>query len=384
MNWNFWQHEYFGNSFSVYLEFLLILLLALLLKKYIAKILTRSFFPLFKKFSSEYYAEKFHRLLSPPIQGIIQTIAFYAAFVQLDQSLNRIIVWSSQLPAGENGQRISKAIVTLMDVTDKLFFLFSIFYVTLLISRILSFVFLVWTDRAITNKDKARQQMLPLLKDVLIVALWIMSFFIVLGAVFQVNVAALIAGLGVGGIAIAFAAKESLENLLASFMVLLDKPFMIGDWIKVDNVEGTIEKVGFRSSRIRSFDRSLIILPNRKLIDSSLENFSERGSRREKFTIGAVYGLSRSSLNQIMEEIKTAIRETPQTTEEPLVYLDSFGDSAVNILVIYYLRISPDLDYPATRQSINLAIYEIMYRLGTGFAFPTQAQIQSGTLNPED
>lgn len=384
MNWDFLQREYFGNPLSVYLEFFLILILALLLKKYIAKILTRSFFSFFKKFSSEYYAEKFHRLLSPPVQGIILTIAFYAAFVQLDQSLNRIIIWSSQLPAGENGQRINKAILTLMDVTDKLFFLFSIFYITLLISRILSFLFLVWTDKAIAHKDKARQQMLPLLKDVLIVTLWIMSFFIVLGAVFHVNVAALIAGLGVGGIAIAFAAKESLENLLASFMVLLDKPFMIGDWIKVDNVEGTIEKVGFRSSRIRSFDRSLIILPNRKLIDSSLENFSERGVRREKCTIGAVYGISRSKLTQIIEEIKMAIRETPQTTEEPLVYLDSFGDSAVNIIVIYYLRISPELNYPVTKQHVNLAIYEIMYRLGTGFAFPTQVQIESDTLNPED
>lgn len=384
MNWNFLQQEYFGNSLSVYLEFFLILLLALLLKKYIARILTRLFYSVFKNFSAGYYAEKFHRLLSHPVQGIIVTIAFYAAFVQLDQSLSHIIVWSTQLSEAGNKQNISRVIVTLMDVTNKLFILCLFFYVTLLISRILSFVFLVWTDKAISNKDKARQQMLPLLKDVLIVTLWIMSFFIVLGAVFHVNVAALIAGLGVGGIAIAFAAKESLENLLASFMVLLDKPFMIGDWIKVDNVEGTIEKVGFRSSRIRSFDRSLIILPNRKLIDSSLENFSERGSRREKFTIGAVYGISRSGLLQIMQEIKSAIKQTPQTIEEPLVYLDNFGDSSVNIIVIYYLKISPDLDYPSVKQSINLAIYEIMYRLGTGFAFPTQVQIESEALNPDD
>ncbi|HET8572635.1 MAG TPA: mechanosensitive ion channel family protein [Edaphocola sp.] len=384
MQLNILQHEYLGNPLSVYAGFLLILLLALLLKKYIARILTGIFYSLFKKVSSDYYAEKFHRLLSYPVQGIILTIAFYTAFVQLDQSLSRIIVWSNQLPAGKNGQEISRAIVTLMDVTDKLFFLFTFFYFTLLISRIISFIFMVWTEKAVLHKDKARQQMLPLLKDVLIVALWIMGFFIVLGAVFHVNIAALIAGLGVGGIAIAFAAKESLENLLASFMVMLDKPFMIGDWIKIDNIEGIIEKVGFRSSRIRSFDRSLIVIPNRKLIDSSLENFSERGTRREKFTLGAVYGISRSKLTQIMQEIKGVIKQAPQTTEEPLVYLDSFGDSAVNIIVIYYLKISPELDYPATKQDINLSIYEIMYRLGTGFAFPTQVQVQGNALNPED
>lgn len=381
MNWDFLQQNYLGNQLYVYIEFALILLLAIFLKKYIARILARLFFVVLKKKSNSYLSKQFRNLLSQPFQGIILTIAFYFAFLQLDKPLSNIIIWNRARSAAKSGQEISHLVITLMDIIDQLFILCLFFFVTLLIVRSLSFFFLAWMQKAEEEQDKARLQMLPLLKDVLTVTLWIISFFMLLGAVFNVNVAALIAGLGVGGIAIAFAAKESLENLLASFMVMLDKPFAIGDWIKIDNVEGTIEKVGFRSSRIRSFDKSVIILPNRKLIESSLENLSERGLRRVKFTVGAVYGISRENLRQIIKEIKESIQKAPDTVEDPIVYLDSFGDSSVNIIVIYYVVVRDSVDFFGLKQEINLAIYEIMYRLGTGFAFPTQVQIQGEAID---
>lgn len=381
MNWDFLQQEYLGSHLYVYIEFVLILLLAILLKKYIARILARLFFAFFKKKSTSFLGAQFRNLLSYPFQGIILTITFYIAFLQLDKPLNNIVIWNRSRSAVKPEKEMAHLVVSLMDIIDQLFILFLFFFVTLLIARLLSFFFLVWTQKAEREKDKARLQMLPLLKDVLTVTLWIISFFMVLGAVFHVNVAALIAGLGIGGIAIAFAAKESLENLLASFMVMLDKPFAIGDWIKIDNVEGTIEKVGFRSSRIRSFDRSLIILPNRKLIEGSLENLSERGTRRVKFTIGAVYGISKENLRQIIKEVRDCIQNTPHIVDEPIVYVDNFGDSSVNILVIYYVEVGDDVDFFGTKEQINLAVYEIMYRLGTGFAFPTQVQIHGEAID---
>lgn len=377
MNVDFLQKDFLGSHLYVYVEFSLILVLALLLKKYIARILARLFFVFLRKKSNSLLGSQFRVLLSQPFQGLILTIAFYFAFVQLDQPLSGVVLWNRAKSAGA----VQRLVISLMDVIDQIFILCLFFFITLLIARLLSFFFLAWTQKAEREQDKARLQMLPLLKDVLTVTLWIISFFMVLGAVFNVNVAALIAGLGVGGIAIAFAAKESLENLLASFMVMLDKPFAIGDWIKIDNVEGTIEKVGFRSSRIRSFDKSVIILPNRKLIESSLENLSERGLRRVKFTVGAVYGISRENLRQIISEIKEVIQKTPNTVEEPIVYLDSFGDSSVNIFVIYYVAVRDDVDFFGLKQEINLAIYEIMYRLGTGFAFPTQVQIHGEAID---
>jgi MscS family membrane protein len=381
LNLDFLQQEYFGNSVIVYIRFAVILILALLLKKYITAILTRLFFTLFKKFSTEYFGQQFKALLLRPIEGIIVTVFFYVAFNQLADSFNKVILFKRSKPVVQAAGEAPSRLVTLMDLVDHLFFLFLIFYFVLLISRVIDFLFLVWIQKAKDAADRERQQILPLLKDVLKVVVWAFGLFSVLGAIFHVNVAALIAGLGVGGIAIAFAAKESLENLLASFMVMIDKPFTIGDWIKVNGVEGTIEKVGFRSTRIRSFDKSIISLPNRKLIDSNLENFSERGMRRVKFTVGAVYGLSQETLETTIKEIKNTILKTSGTVGEPIVHLDDFGDFSVNILVIYFVAVNQDIDFGQVKEKVNFGIYHVMYRFAKGFAYPTQVEIGGEDIN---
>ena len=381
MNLDFLQQEFLGNSLMVYLRFAVILILALLLKRYITAIFTRLFFTVFKKFSAAFYGQQFKQLLLRPIEGLIVTVFFYIAFNQLSVSFDKLILFKRTKPVTEVGQEIASKVVTLMDVIDHLFFLFLIFYFILLLSRILDFIFLVLLNKAVEEGDRGKQQILPLLKDVLKVVVWAFGFFSVLGDIFHVNVAALIAGLGVGGIAIAFAAKESLENLLASFMVMIDKPFTIGDWIKVNGVEGIIEKVGFRSTRIRSFDKSVVSLPNRKLIDSNLENFSERGMRRVKFSVGAVYGLSRETLETTIGAIKNVILKTEGTMGQPIVHLDEFAASSVNILVIYFVSASPETDFGTVKEKVNFGIYHAMYQHAKGFAFPTQLSIDGQDIN---
>ncbi|RYZ15436.1 MAG: mechanosensitive ion channel family protein, partial [Sphingobacteriales bacterium] len=307
MNTDFLQQVYFGNSVETYLRFVVILILALLLKRYITAIFTRLFFTVFKKFSSAYFGQQFKELVLRPIEGLIVTVFFYVAFYQLSLSLDKLILLRRMKAVKEAGKEVPSTLITVMDVVDHLFFLFLLFYFILLISRVLDFVFMVMVQKARDNDDRERQQILPLLKDVLKVFVWAFGVLSVMGVVFHVNVAALVAGFGVGGIAIAFAAKESLENLLASFMVMIDKPFTIGDWVKINGVEGHIEKVGFRSTRIRSFDKTMISIPNRQLIDNNLENFSERGMRRVVFSVGAIYGVSRKALEKTMEEIRLLI-----------------------------------------------------------------------------
>ncbi len=164
-------------------------------------------------------------------------------------------------------------------------------------------------------------------------------------------------------------------------MVMIDKPFTIGDWIKVNGVEGIIEKVGFRSTRIRSFDKSIVSLPNRKLIDSNLENFSERGMRRVKFSVGAVYGLSQEALETTISAIKNVILKTEGTLGQPIVHLDEFGASSVNILVIYFISAAPETDFGTVKEKVNFGIYQAMYRHAKGFAFPTQLSIDGQDIN---
>lgn len=381
MNLDFLQHEYWGNAVETYLRFAVILLLALLLKRYITAIFTRLFFIVFKKFSAEYYGQQFKELLLRPIEGLIVTVFFYIAFYQLSISLDKIILFKRLKPIKQVGEEVASKLFTIMDLIDHLFFLFLLFYFVLLISRVVDFIFLVLIGKAKDDDDRERQQILPLLKDVLKVVVWAFGILSVMGVVFHVNVAALVAGLGVGGIAIAFAAKESLENLLASFMVMIDKPFTIGDWIKINGVEGNIEKVGFRSTRIRTFDKSIISIPNRKLIDENLENFSERGMRRVLFSVGAVYGLSKTSLEATMTAIRNVILKTDGTAGTPIVQLESFGDSSVNIQVIYFISVNAEVDFGKVRQQVYFGVYEAMYEHAKGFAYPTQLEISGEDIN---
>jgi MscS family membrane protein len=382
LNTDFLQEVYWGNSVAVYLRFVVILILALLLKRYISSIFTRLFFTVFKKFSAAYYGQQFKELLIRPVEGLLVSIFFYIAFYQLSSSLDKVTLFKRIKPVKEAvNKEIAETFFTVMDLIDRLFFLFLLFYFVLLISRVLDFVFLVMVNKAKENDDRERQQLLPLLKDVLKVIVWSFGILSVLGAVFHVNVAALVAGLGVGGIAIAFAAKESLENLLASFMVMIDKPFTIGDLIKINGVEGNIEKVGFRSTRIRSLDKSVISIPNRQLIDSNLENFSERGMRRVLFTIGAIYGLSRETLEKTMSEIRNVVLKTEGTTGIPAVNLESFGSSSVNIQVVYFVTVSAEVDFGKVKEQVYFGVYEIMYQHAKGFALPIQVGIQGADVN---
>lgn len=381
MNLDFLQQVYLGNTVEVYLRFVIILLLALLLKRYISAIFTRLFYTVFRKFSSDYFGQQFKELLLRPIEGLIVTVFFYIAAYQLSTSLDKVILFKRMKPIKEAGKDVASTLVTIMDIVDHLFFLFLLFYFVLLISRLLDFVFLVLVSKAKDRNDRERQQVLPLLKDVLKVIVWAFGILSVLGAVFHVNVAALVAGLGVGGIAIAFAAKESLENLLASFMVMIDKPFTIGDWVKINGVEGNVEKVGFRSTRVRTFDKSVISIPNRQLIDNNLENLSERGMRRVLFKVGAVYGLSVATLEMTMKEIRNVILKTEGTTGAPSVQLESLGDFSVNIQIVYFISVNENVDFGKVREQVYFRVYETMYRYAKGFAYPTQVEIEGAELN---
>jgi MscS family membrane protein len=367
-------HQHLWDVPIVYfVRFGIIFLLALILKRYLSGIITRLFYSLFRRFASTVHTDKFGELLRKPVEGVLLTFLFYLALNQLDLLFEKIVLFKRH--------KASFTSFTLMELIDHLFFFFGIFNIVLLITRVITFLFYVWVQKAIAAADRERQQLLPLLRDVFVVLLWAFGFFTILGTVFHVNVATLIAGLGMGGVAVAFAAKESLENLLASFMIMIDKPLTIGDWIKVGNVEGTVEQIGFRSTRIRTFDRTQVSLPNKNLIGDTLENFSERGMRRVKFMIGAVYGTSRTNLEKIISDVKKMIMDTPHTTGTPSVYLDSFADSSINIQVTYFVVFPTPVPFEDIKQQINFGIYRIMYQYGKGFAYPTQLSIPGEDIN---
>lgn len=199
-----------------------------------------------------------------------------------------------------------------------------------------------------------------------------------LGAMLQVwgiNVTALVASLGLGGLAFALAAKDTASNMFGSFALLADKSIRIGEWIKVGGVEGTVEDIGMRTTKIRSFEKSLITVPNQIVANSPIENFSRRGVRRIKMNIGLTYNSSAAQINTIVHEIRTMLHNHENVSQKDtlLVNFESFGDSALNIFIYTFTSTSNWERYLNIREDIHLKIMKIVEENNASFAFPSQS-----------
>jgi len=206
------------------------------------------------------------------------------------------------------------------------------------------------------------------------------AFVIVVGGVailqeWGINVSALIASLGLGGLAFALAAKDTAANLFGGLTVLADKSMKVGDWIKIGDVEGIVEDIGLRTTKIRSFEKSLIIVPNQFLANQSLENFSRRNVRRIKMTIGLTYSTTREQMVKILKEIREMLKNHPGIAKDQLlmVYFTDFGESSLDIFIYCFTNTADWSKYLEIREDVNLKIMEIVERNGASFAFPSRS-----------
>ncbi len=202
-------------------------------------------------------------------------------------------------------------------------------------------------------------------------------------AQFHIPVGTLLAGLGIGGIAIALGAQKTLENVIGSLAIVSDKPFQVGDWVKVEDVEGTVESVRLRSTQIRTFERSLVTYPNGRLADMRLESFAARDRFRLSTRLGLVYGTTRAQLEAITREIEAWLRAQPQVWPDLVICkLAGFGDYTLNVEVAAWF-IVPDMNaFRAVRQEALFAMMEIVERNGSELAFPTTTILTPGIQGP--
>ena len=199
-----------------------------------------------------------------------------------------------------------------------------------------------------------------------------------LGAILQlwgVNVAGLMAGLGIGGLAFALAAKDTAANLFGSIALLLDKSIRIGEWIKIDGVEGVVEDIGMRTTKIRTFRKSLITLPNQVIANSPIENYSRRGIRRIKIKLGLTYDATSEQIEQVIADITTMLRnhEGIAQDETMLVNFTSFDDSSLGLLIYTFSKTSNWERYLKIKEEVNLNIMKIVESNKVAFAFPSQS-----------
>ena len=185
------------------------------------------------------------------------------------------------------------------------------------------------------------------------------------------DITTIIAGLGIGGLAVALALQDTIKNFIAGVLILVDKPFFIGHWIKVNDVEGIVEEIGIRSTRIRTFDHTLITIPNSKLLEENIENLTVRDRRRVLFTIGLTYDTPPEKIERAKEIILKIIEEHKNTLPPYRVHFVEYGDWSLNLRVEYFIRNLGFDYYLNTVEEINLAIKRELEKEGIEMAFPT-------------
>jgi small-conductance mechanosensitive channel len=186
-----------------------------------------------------------------------------------------------------------------------------------------------------------------------------------------VNVTALIASLGVGGVAVALAVQNILGDLFASFSIIFDKPFVVGDFLVIDDYMGSVEHVGLKTTRVRSLTGEQLVFSNSDLLGSRIRNFGRMNERRVAFEIGVTYQTSRDKLKRIPDMLKAAIEKQSQTRFDR-AHFKSFGDFSLIFETVYYVGV-PDYNvHMDIQQAVNLGIHEAFEREGIDFAYPTQ------------
>lgn len=212
------------------------------------------------------------------------------------------------------------------------------------------------------------------------IALWTIIFLLII-ANLGFDITALIAGLGIGGIAVALALQNVLGDLIASLSIVLDKPFVVGDFIIVDDMLGNVEHVGLKTTRVRALSGEQLVFANTDLLGSRVRNFKRMFKRRIVFTIGVVYGTPVEKLERIPQMIKDIIEEEPKADFDRSHFAE-YGDFSLNIETVYYVTVPEYNVYMDTQQSINLKLYRQFKNEGIEFAYPTQTLFLKRDVTP--
>jgi MscS family membrane protein len=244
------------------------------------------------------------------------------------------------------------------------------FTITWLIARLVDAIIREYLIPLAEKSDSTMDdQMIPVIRKGLRSVIWILGILVALNNA-GYNVGALLAGLGIGGLALAMAAKDTVANIFGGITIFTDKPFKINDRVKLGGFDGTVTEIGIRSTRLKTLEGRIVTIPNSKFTDGMVENVSLEPSRKIVLNLGLVYDTSSDQMEKAMELLKAIGTQHPLTEENVLVGFNDFGASALGLIFIYYIK--KDADILITQSEINLEIKRKFEENGLEMAFPTQ------------
>jgi len=343
------NNQVIGISIGQYATALGIILVAYITKKIFAYLSIKVILPLAQKTKRE-LDDRFFACLQKPAEFLIFLIGLFIAVEIL------------QLP-GEpfDFSKLATALLKALVIFDIAWFLFNLVdMVDHYLSR--------WAERTESTLD---DQLAPLLRKSLRIFVIVMAGLMAIQT-FGYPITGVLASLGIGGLAFALAAKDTVSNIFGSLMIIFDRPFHVGDWIKAGDMEGTVEEVGFRSTKIRTFAKTLISVPNNIIANLALDNYSRMPKRRIRLTVGVSYDTTPKQMREAVKRIRELLKIHPAIDQEFfLVNFTDFGASSLDIMVYCFTTTTVWGEYLDAREDVCLKIMDTLAELGLEIAFPS-------------
>jgi MscS family membrane protein len=347
------QPDFLGVALWRYVIALVVLLLGFALKKFLEAVILRRLVHLFSKTSFK-YDELMVTALGKPLSAFVMVGCIYLAtlIVGADMSLSdavRTLIHKSYLVAV--GLIVLWGVYRLVDV------------------------FAQYLDDFASKEDDAmRGQFIPVIKQSLRIFTLIVGGLTILSSL-DVDIKALLGGLGIGGVAIALAAQDAVGNFIGTLSIFTDRPFKVGDWIIVgDKVDGNVEQIGFRSTKVRTWPKTLMSIPNKVLATEVVDNWSRMPKRRVKMTVGVTYATTADQMETLLQRIRQLLEEDEGVDSDFfLVRFTDFGASSLDIFLYYFTKSIRWDEHLAVRERVNLKMMRTIREMGLSIAFPTRS-----------
>lgn len=348
----FLQQQIFNNSIENYLYVAGIILSALLIKRLISKYLAKLLYKLVAKAAKNIARQSFLDLVVQPLDMFLVLLISIIAIDKLKfpQAFNFTIY---HITFGQLIDSIAAGTLIIVFIW--------------LCLRVIDFVAMILEEKANLTADQTDNQLIVFFKDFFKVILVMIGVLLVLRFSFNKHIGNLLTGLSIVGAAIALATRESMENLIASFIIFFDKPFITGDLVKVNGFSGTIERIGLRSTRIRTTDKTYISVPNKQMVDTIVDNITLRNQRHVELRLELGLQATAQQLKALTPAIKT-ILEKPDI-ENRMVYLMDTGKNAHIVTVDYFTTMQQSVEeFNTLREAVNLEIIELLETNGLELA----------------
>jgi MscS family membrane protein len=348
---DFLEQIWLDNPVKDYLAVGGTILFIIILKRLISRYVAGLMFKLVNRIWKDVDKKSFISLL-------IQPLGFFLLILVSIISLHRLV-----FPERLNVEVYSYSVKQIVHTVATIILISSFIWLLL---RIIDFIATILEKKANLTADQSDNQLIVFFRDFFKVILGIIGIMMVLNYAFHLNVGSLITGLSIVGAGIALALRESLENLIASFIIFFDKPFTTGDLVKVNAITGTVERIGLRSTRIRSDQKTYVTVPNKQMVDSVLDNLSLRTQRRADMRLELGLTTPVASLQELVNGLEKLLNK--KEIENHHVHISEIASNAIILLCDYYTAPLTVVEFNSIKQEVNLKSLELLESLGIELA----------------